>query len=76
MTPDATGVQTSFRAGDTEIRRFPFLVPVSVGTQIVLDGEYRDRDLRVLAVSLVMDDAPVLVVEIGEQEGPGLTAIS
>jgi hypothetical protein len=76
MTSTGTEVQTSFQTEDTEIRRFPFFVPVSVGTRIVLDGEYRDRDLQVLAVSLLMDEAPVLVVEVGERLGPGPTPVS
>jgi hypothetical protein len=73
MMRDTTEVQTSFQIDNAEIRRFPFAVPVSVGTRIVLDGRDREKDLRVLDVSLLMDDAPTLVVEVGEQRGPGLT---
>lgn len=72
--PSTADVQTSFQTENTEIRRFPFMVPVSVGTRIVLDDASREKDLRVLDVSLVMGDAPILVVEIGEQRGPGLTS--
>lgn len=46
-------------------------MPVSIGMPIVLDGE--DKDLRVIDISLNIDDAPTLVVEVGEQRGPGLT---
>jgi hypothetical protein len=73
--------ETSFTLGSTEVRRYSFPVPVSVGTRIVLDGEGRDKDgdegkdLRVLDVKLDLNDTPVLVVEIGEQRGPGLTPV-
>ena len=73
MASDASGIQTSFRLESTEIRRYPFPVPVGVGTRVLLDGEDADKDLRVIDVSLDMNDSPVLVVEIGEQRGPGLT---
>ena len=69
MTIDTAYVQTSFRFEDSEVRRFPFAVPVSVGTRIVLDGD--ERDLRVVDVVLIVDDAPIMVVEVGEQIGPG-----
>jgi hypothetical protein len=71
MTIETATVQTSFQLAETEIRRFPFAVPVSIGMPIVLDGE--DKDLRVIGISLNIDDAPTLVVEVGEQRGPGLT---
>jgi hypothetical protein len=70
MMIDTATVQTSVRFEDTEIRRFPYALPVSVGTPIVLAGD--DRDLRVTDVILVVDDAPTLVVEVGEQRGPGV----
>jgi hypothetical protein len=66
-----SSVETSFQFEETEIRRLPFAVPVSIGMPIVLDGE--DKDLRVIDISLNIDDAPTLVVEVGEQRGPGLT---
>jgi hypothetical protein len=73
--------ETSFRLGSTEVRRYSFPVPVSVGTRIVLDGEDTDKDrdegkdLRVIDVRLDLNDTPVLVVEIGELRGPGLTPV-
>ncbi|MGE5274507.1 MAG: hypothetical protein ACM3QU_12225 [Verrucomicrobiota bacterium] len=73
MATDPPMLQTSFQFENAEIRRYPFPVPVSVGTRVMLDGEDRDKDLRVIDVALDMNDMPVLVVEIGEQRGPGLT---
>ena len=73
MAIDTGHVQTSFQFEETEIRRFPFAVPVAVGTPIVLDGD--ERDLRVIGVSLNIADAPILVVEVGEQRGPGATPV-
>ena len=80
-TSPATSCETRFELGSDEVRRYSFPVPVSVGTRIVLDGEGRDKDgdegtdLRVLDVRLDLNDTPVLVVEIGEQRGPGVTAL-
>jgi hypothetical protein len=71
MTIDTATVQTSFQFEETEIRRFPFAVPVSIGTP-VLAGE-EDKDLRVIEISLNIDAAPTLLVEVGERRGPGLT---
>jgi hypothetical protein len=71
MTIETATVQTSFQFEETEIRRFPFAVPVSIGMPINLAGE--DKDLRVIDISLNIDAAPTLVVEVGEQRGPGLT---
>jgi hypothetical protein len=76
MTIDTAYVQTSFQFEDVEVRRFPFAVPVSVGTRIVLDGDVNDeRDLRAIDVRLHIGAEPVLVVEIGEQRGPGPTPV-
>jgi hypothetical protein len=72
MTIDTATVQTSFQFEETEIRRFPFAVPVSIGMPVVLAGE-EDKDLRVIEISLNIDAAPTLIVEVGEQRGPGLT---
>jgi hypothetical protein len=71
MTIETAAVQTSFQFEETEIRRFPYAVPVSIGMPIVIDGE--DKDLRVIDISLNIDAAPTLIVEVGEQRGPGLT---
>jgi hypothetical protein len=73
MTTNAAALETSFRFENTEIRRYPFPVPVSVGMRVVLDGEDEERDLRVLDICLDMNDVPILAVEIGVQRGPGLT---
>ena len=56
MTIDTATVQTSFQFEETEIRRFPFAVPVSIGMPVVLAGE--DKDLRVIDISLSIDAAP------------------
>jgi hypothetical protein len=81
MATSPASFETSFQLGSTEIRRYSFPVPVSVGTRVVLNGEGRDKDgdgdkdLRVIDVSLDLNDTPVLVVEIGELRGPGLTPV-
>ena len=80
MATSAASFETSFRLGSAEIRRYSFPVPVSVGTRIVLNGEGSkdgdgDKDLRVIDVRLDLNDTPVLVVEIGELRGPGLTPV-
>ena len=77
MTIETAGVQTSFQIGESEIRSFPFAIPVSIGTKVDLPGEdgNGDKDFRVIGVSLKIDERPTIVVEIGEQAGPGATPI-